>query len=333
MSDPTIDVVGIGNAIVDVISRTDDDFLVEQELIKGSMRLIDDEEAERLYDHMGPAMEISGGSAANSIAGVASFGGEAGFVGTVRDDALGQVFAHDIRAAGVQFATEPLGEGPATARSLILVSPDGERTMNTFLGAAQLLGPDAVAPDLIRSAGILYLEGYLWDPPAAKDAFKFAAGIAREAGREVALTLSDAFCVDRYRDEFRELIASKAVTLLFGNESELHSLYQTGDLESAMTALKADCDFAVVTRGEEGATVLHYGEEIFVPAWPVDQVVDLTGAGDLFAAGFLFGLSRGQDSQTCARLGTLAAAEVISHIGARPQVSLKDLAAENGFSV
>lgn len=331
MPESRYDVVGIGNAIVDVIARAQDDFLVGEGLAKGSMRLIDEAEAERLYGAMGPGIEVSGGSAANTIAGVASLGARGAFIGKVAADGLGTVFGHDIRAAGVAYATPVLETGPATARCLILVTPDGERTMNTFLGASRELTPGDVDEETVAASSILYLEGYLWDPPQAKQAFLRASEIALANGREVALSLSDAFCVDRYRDEFLDLIRSGKVTILFGNESELHSLYQTADFGTAAAALAEDCRFAVITRSEKGATILKSGATIEVPAAPVETIVDLTGAGDLFAAGFLTGHARGLDPSDCARLGALAAAEVISHIGARPQTELKDLAAQAGL--
>jgi sugar/nucleoside kinase (ribokinase family) len=331
MPETRYDVVGIGNAIVDVIARAQDDFLVREGLAKGSMRLIDEAEAERLYAVMGPGTEVSGGSAANTIAGVASLGGRGAFIGKVAADGLGTVFGHDIRAAGVAYATPVLESGPATARCLILVTPDGERTMNTFLGASQQLAPGDVDAEMVAASRILYLEGYLWDPPQAKQAFLHASQIARANGREVALSLSDAFCVDRYRAEFLDLIRSGKVTILFGNESELKSLYETADFDTAAAALAQDCRFSVITRSEKGATILKSGATIEVPAAPVESIVDLTGAGDLFAAGFLTGHARGLDPSDCARLGALAAAEVISHIGARPQADLKDLAAQSGL--
>jgi len=333
MAETKYDVVGIGNAIVDVIARAEDDFLVAEDLVKGSMNLIDETRAETLYGTMGAATEMSGGSGANTIAGVASFGGRGAFFGKVAEDGLGRTFAHDIRALDVHFETPMLTAGPSTARCLVLVTPDGERTMNTFLGACQMLGPDDVDEDVVAASSILYMEGYLWDPPQAKKAFVHAAKIANANGREVALTLSDSFCVDRYRDEFLDLIKSGTVTLLFANESELHSLYETADTETALAQLEQDCRTAVVTRSEKGAVVLTAGERVHVPAAPVDKIVDLTGAGDLFAAGFLFGRARGMDPEVCAKLGALAAAEVISHVGARPQVSLQALAGQNGFSL
>ncbi|WP_436643703.1 adenosine kinase [Microbaculum sp. FT89] len=333
MAETKYDVVGIGNAIVDVIARAEDDFLVNEKLVKGSMNLIDEDRAGTLYNAMGAATEMSGGSGANTIAGLASFGGRGAFFGKVAQDGLGGVFSHDIRALGVHFETPALTAGPSTARCLVMVTPDGERTMNTFLGACQMFGPDDVDEDVVAQSSVLYMEGYLWDPPQAKKAFVHAAAIAKRHGRQVALTLSDSFCVDRYRAEFLDLIRSETVTLLFGNESELHALYETADFDTALAALEKDCRFAVVTRSEKGAVVLKDGKRFAVPAAPVERIVDLTGAGDLFAAGFLFGLARGQDPETCAKLGGLAAAEVISHIGARPQVSLKDLAEQNGLPV
>jgi sugar/nucleoside kinase (ribokinase family) len=300
---------------------------------KGTMMLIDEARARAIYDGMGPAVEISGGSAANTIVGVASLGARATFIGKVKDDPLGHVFGHDIRAAGVTFATPPASGGPSTGRCYVLVTPDGERTMNTFLGAAQDLTPDDIDPDAIAGAGIIYLEGYLWDPPRAKEAFLKAAKIAHEAERLVALTLSDAFCVDRYRAEFLDLIRSRTVDLVFANERELHSLYETGDTDSALAALRNDATLAVITRSEKGCLVVTREETDAVPAAPVERVVDATGAGDLFAAGFLVGLSRDADMRSCARLGALAAAEVISHIGARPETSLRALAEQNGLAL
>ncbi len=331
MSTLRYDVIGFGNAIVDVIARADDDFLVKHGMHKGGMALIDEARAQAIYDAMGPAVEISGGSAANTIAGVASFGARAAFVGKVKNDKLGQSFAHDIQSAGVSFETAPATDGPSTARSYILVTPDGQRTMNTYLGAAQNLSIDDIHAETIASAAITYLEGYLWDPQNAKDAFLEAAAIAHDAHRLVALTLSDSFCVDRWRDEFLGLLRAKTVDILFANEAELHSLYQTADFDTALASLRKDASLAVVTRSEKGCVVVEREETIAVPAFPVARVVDTTGAGDLFAAGFLFGVARGADSAAAARLGTLAAAEVIQHLGARPEVSLKTLAQDNGL--
>jgi adenosine kinase len=327
------DVIGIGNAIVDVLAHADDDFLVRQKMPKGSMSLIDEARAEKIYAAMGPATEISGGSAANTMVGVASLGGRSAFVGKVKDDGLGKVFGHDIRAAGVVFATQPANGGPSTARCYILVTPDGERTMNTYLGAAQNLSPVDISPVNVADAAITYLEGYLWDPKDAKEAFRKAATAAHDAGRTVALTLSDAFCVDRYRGEFVKLIHDRTVDLVFANESELKSLYETADFDTAFAALKRDAKLAVVTRSEKGAVVLDHGKAEAVPAFPVDRVVDATGAGDLFAAGFLYGFARKLPHAASARLGALAAAEVISHIGARPERNLADLARENGLKL
>jgi adenosine kinase len=333
MTAPRYDVLGIGNAIVDVIARAEDDFLVAQGMHKGTMALIDEARAEAIYAAMGPAVESSGGSAANTIVGVASFGARAAFVGKVKDDELGRTFAHDIHAAGVAYDTPPSSEGPSTARCYIMVTPDGERTMNTFLGAAQDLHPNDIDEAQIASAALVYLEGYLWDPPHAKEAFVKAAGIAHKAGRRVALTLSDAFCVDRYRAEFLDLIRKGTVDIVFANERELHSLYETADFDSAAKALRGEAKLAVVTRSEKGCVVVSRDAIAAVPAEPIEQVADVTGAGDLFAAGFLVGLARGKDHRSAARLGALAAAEVIQHIGARPAVSLKARAAECGLPV
>ena len=333
MTAPRYDVLGIGNAIVDIIARAEDDFLVAQGMHKGTMALIDEARAQAIYAAMGPAVESSGGSAANTIVGVASFGARAAFVGKVKDDELGRAFAHDIRAAKVAFDTRPASSGPSTARCYIMVTPDGERTMNTFLGAAQDLKPGDIDEAQVASAAVTYLEGYLWDPPQAKEAFVKAAGIAHKAGRRVALTLSDAFCVDRYRAEFLDLIRKGTVDIVFANERELHSLYETADFESAAKALRGEAKLAVVTRSEKGCVVISRDSVEAVAAEPVEQVADVTGAGDLFAAGFLVGLVRGKDHRTAARLGALAAAEVIQHIGARPAVSLKARAAECGLPV
>jgi sugar/nucleoside kinase (ribokinase family) len=330
MPQTNIDVLTIGNAIVDVLARTDETFLVSQSLAKGAMQLIDENRAESLYGLMGPAIVVSGGSAANTAVGLASLGARVGFVGKVRDDELGRLFAHDLRATGVRFDTVPAPEGPATARCFVLVTPDGERTMNTYLGACQQLGPGDIDDAAVRGAGIVYLEGYLWDPPAAKDAFRKAVRIAHEAGNRVAMTLSDPFCVDRYRDEFRGLIRDGSLDILFANIHELKSLYQTADENSALAALADEKLLGIVTRSAEGATVVENGMHESVPAFPVDNVVDTTGAGDLFAAGFMAGLATGQDNRTCARLGGLAAAEVIGHLGARPQADLAGLARQAG---
>lgn len=331
MTEPRLDILGIGNAIVDVIAPCDDDFLAAHALNKGGMRLIDEAIAEKLYAAMGQTIVVSGGSAANTIIGAAALGARAGFIGKVKQDSLGEMFAHDIRAAKVAFETKPATDGAASARCLILVTPDGQRTMNTFLGACQALGETDIDPAQVASAQITYLEGYLWDPPAAKAAFLKAADIAHKAGRKVALSLSDAFCVDRYRDEFLHLIRSRAIDILFANESELHSLYQTADFKTAVAQLREDDILAAVTRSEKGALVVTREETHAVNAFPIEHLVDTTGAGDLFAAGFLVGLSREQTLADCARLGALAAAEVIQHYGARPQADLRGLATENGL--
>jgi adenosine kinase len=325
------DVLGLGNAIVDVIARAEDDFLVKHGMPKGGMALIDEARAEAIYDAMGPAIESSGGSAANTIVGLAGLGARAAFVGKVKDDDLGRTFGHDIRAAGVDFPTAPAQNGPSTARCYVLVTPDGQRTMNTYLGAAQDLRPEDVDAETVAASAITYLEGYLWDPQNAKDAFLKAAAIAHDAHRIVALTLSDSFCVDRWRDEFLELIRGGTVDLLFANEAELHSLYQTADFDTAVASLKKDARLAVVTRSEKGCLVVSREETLAVKAFPVERVVDTTGAGDLFAAGFLYGIARGAGHAAAARLGALAAAEVIQHLGARPETSLKALAQENGL--
>ncbi len=332
MSDMRFDVVGLGNAIVDVIARTEDDLLARENLNKGSMTLVDEARADQLYAAMGPATIISGGSAANTIVGAASFGVRTAFIGKVRDDEAGKAFTHDIRSIGVHFATAPAIEGPATARCLVMVTPDGERTMSTYLGACQNLTSDDVDPELIRASGITYLEGYLWDPPAAKQAFVKTADIAHGAGRNVALTLSDSFCVDRYRDEFLALIRNKTLDVVFANQHELKSLYQTADLQTAINAFRAEDILGVVTCSAEGSLVVTREATHAVPAYPIENLVDTTGAGDLFAAGFLAGLARGADYVSCARLGALAAAEVIQHVGARPQKRLSDLAAQSGLT-
>ena len=333
MTEPQYDVLAIGNAIVDVIARAEEDFLMALGMHKGAMTLIDEARARSIYDAMGPAVEISGGSAANTTAGIASLGGRAAFIGKVKDDELGRVFAHDIRAAGVAFASPPALNGPATARCYILVTPDGERTLNTYLGAAQNLGRVDIDTTTVAAAAITYLEGYLWDPRDAKDAFLKAAASAHAAGRLVALTLSDAFCVDRWREEFLQLVRGGTIDLLLANESELRSLYQTADFDTALAALRADAKLAVVTRSEKGCVVVSGPQTHEVAAFPIERIVDTTGAGDLFAAGFLFGLARGNDLAVAARIGALAAAEVIQHIGARPQSSLKALAQQHGLPI
>jgi sugar/nucleoside kinase (ribokinase family) len=331
MSAQPIDVLTLGNAIVDVLAYTDDDFLVTHGLRKGTMQLIDEARADELFAAMGAATVISGGSGANTAVGVASFGSRAAFIGKVRDDELGRLYSHDLHAVGVDFDVAPATDGPATARSFILVTPDGERTMNTYLGASQRLGPDDVDPHTVRAARIVYLEGYLWDPPEAKKAFRKAVKIAHEVGNRVALTLSDPFCVDRYRDEFLGLIRDGSLDILFANIHELKSLYQTADEDTAVAALRAEDVLGVVTRSADGALIVTRERTKAVPAQPIERLVDSTGAGDLFAAGFLAGLVQGLHDVDCARLGAIAAAEVIQHLGARPQANLRDLARQQGL--
>jgi sugar/nucleoside kinase (ribokinase family) len=331
MSQNPIDVLTLGNAIVDVLAHTDEAFLLQKNVHKGAMQLIDEARAEELYGDMGPAIIVSGGSAANTAAGIASFGARAGFIGKVRNDETGRHFARDLKAISVHYDVALAEDGPATARSFILVTPDGERTMNTYLGACQNLTPDDVNPDTVRASSIVYLEGYLWDPPAAKEAFRKAVRIAHEAGNQVALTLSDAFCVDRYRDEFLGLMRDGSLDILFANIHELQSLYGTSDPDTALAALREENVLGAITRSAEGALVVTRGETRAVPAFPVERVVDTTGAGDLFDAGFLAGLTRNLDLTDCARLGGLAAAEIISHLGARPQANLRELAQQQGL--
>src|SRR5712692_8256180 len=333
MTSAKYDVLGIGNAIFDVLVQTDEGFLSRHGMTKGGMALIDEARATSIYRDMGPATEMSGGSAANTIVGTANLGARAAYVGKVRDDQIGRLYTHDIRAAGVAFETRPASDGPATGCSYILVTPDGERTMNTYLGAAQELMPDDIDAAQVAASAIIYLEGYLWDPKNAKDAFVKAATIAHDAGRQVALTLSDSFCVDRYRGEFLDLMRGGTVDLVFANEAELHSLYQTSDFDTALRELRKDTKLGVVTRSEKGCIVVSDDGVVAVPAFAIDRLVDTTGAGDLFAAGFLVGLVRNAGYENAGRLGALAAAEVIQHIGARPQVSLKELAKQNGLPV
>jgi sugar/nucleoside kinase (ribokinase family) len=333
VGDTKYDVLGIGNAIFDVLVKTDDAFLLAHGMTKGSMMLIDEARAAAIYRDMGPATEMSGGAAANTIVGLASLGARAAYIGKVKDDQIGRMYTHDIRAAGVTFKTKPAAGGPATGCSYILITGDGERTMNTYLGAAQDLKPADVDPAAIAAAKIVYLEGYLWDPKDAKDAFVKASRIAHQGGRQVALTLSDAFCVDRYRGEFIELMKIGMIDVIFANESELHSLYQTSDFDTALKLLRSDVELGVVTRSEKGCVVASRAGVVAVPAFPIETIVDTTGAGDLFAAGFLFGLVRNAGYENAGKLGALAAAEVIQHIGARPQISLKELARQHGLPV
>lgn len=320
-----LDVVGIGNALVDVLSYEADDFVEQHGLRRGAMQLIDTERAEQLYAAMGPATEISGGSAANTMVGIASLGGTAAFVGRVRDDQLGAVFGHDLRASGVEFSTSAANDGVPTGRCLIVVTPDAQRTLNTYLGASARLGAGDVDDALVARAQVLYLEGYLWDEPEAKEAFRRAARTAHEAGNRVAFTLSDGFCVDRHRAEFLDLIEHE-VDVLFANEVEITSLYEVAEFDDALQRVQHHCEIAALTRSEKGSLIVTRDEVHVIDAHPVREVVDTTGAGDLYAAGFLFGLTHGYDLGTAGRLGALAAAEVIAHLGARPQTSLADLA-------
>ncbi|WAJ29566.1 adenosine kinase [Antarcticirhabdus aurantiaca] len=322
----SFDLLTIGNAIVDILSRTDDRFLSDHGIDKSAMTLIDAERAEALYAAMGPAIEASGGSAGNTVAGVVSLGGTGAYIGKVADDALGAIFTHDIRALGVHFETVPLpAGGPPTARSMILVTPDGERSMNTHLGACVELGPEDIDAETVSAARVTYFEGYLWDPPRAKEAIRLAARIAHEAGREVAMTLSDAFCVLRWRDEFLELIRSGTVDIVFANEAELLALYEKNDFDAAASRLAADVKrFACITRSEKGCVIADGDERVVVPATLVPEVVDTTGAGDLFASGFLRGYTAGLDHRQSAQLGVIAAGRVIAQLGPRPLERLAD---------
>ena len=329
----TWDILGIGNAIVDVIAHADEDFLQREKILKGGMTLIDEARALELFERIGPVTTMSGGSGANTIVGAASFGVKSAYIGKVRDDDTGKIFAHDIGATGVHFPTSRAQKGPATARCIVLVTPDGERTMSTHLGACQHLTEADVDESVVQASAFTYLEGYLWDPPAAKKAFLKASRVAHAAGRKVALTLSDSFCVDRYRDEFLKLIQDGSVDIVFANQHELKSLYQTSDLASALSALQGERVLGIVTCSAEGSMVVSAAKIEKAPAHPIKKLVDTTGAGDLFAAGFLTGLARGKDHMTCARLGALAAAEVIQHVGARPLVSLRQLAIDNGVAI
>ena len=328
LSEPTLDVIAIGNAIVDVIARADDAFIASHALTKGGMQLVDAATAELIYAGMDAGMEISGGSAANTLAGMAALGCRCAFIGQVRDDQLGEVFAHDIRALGISYTTAVASDGPPTARCLILVTPDAQRTMNTFLGASQFLPPAALDLDLIRAARILYLEGYLWDPEQPRAAMRDAIAAAREAGRQIAFTLSDAFVIERHRDDFHALLTDGHIDILFANETEIRALVQTDDVEAAIAAIAPKVATLVVTRSEKGAIAIHDGVRHEVAAAPVAQVIDTTGAGDLFAAGFLTGHVNGLDPARALAMGAIAAAEVISHYGARPEQDLKVLMAQ-----
>lgn len=324
---PDLDVVCVGNAIVDVLAKTDDATIERLGMAKGGMSLIDAEQAESLYDQMAPGVETSGGSAGNTAAGLASFGSRVAYVGKVADDQLGRIFRHDIAAIGAEFHTPPSPDGPPTARCLIFITPDAQRTMNTYLGACVNLGPEDIDGDLLARAQVTYLEGYLWDQDEAKAAFVKAAKLAHDAGRKVSLTLSDSFCVDRHRESFRDLINGH-VDVLFANEEEIKSLYEVETFDEALQQVRRDCSIAALTRSEKGSVVVEKDEVHVVDAAPVDKVVDTTGAGDQYAAGFLHGLTHGHSLYDCGRLGSLAAAEVIGHVGPRPEVSLKELAAK-----
>jgi sugar/nucleoside kinase (ribokinase family) len=330
MTAARFDVIGIGNAIVDIIGRCDEAYLAKIDAAKGSMRLVGADDVKKIYTTMGPATEISGGSAANTIAGVASFGGKAAFIGTVADDEFGKIFTHDIHSIGVTFDTPPIANGAPTSRSLILVTPDGERTMNTFLGISTSLNESQLNHQLIEESEILYLEGYLFDEPQAKQAFRSALKTAKKANRKVALTLSDGFCVDRHREEFLELIRA-GIDILFANESEIKSLYQTESFDLAAKTVSADVRLAALTRSEKGSAIFADGKSIEIASGKIPTVVDTTGAGDLYASGFLFGYSKGFELAVCGQLASLAAAEIISHIGARPEVSLAELARQRGI--
>ncbi len=319
-----LDVVGIGNAIVDVIASAHDDFIERHGMVKGTMQLIDEATAETLYAEMGSAIITSGGSAANTVAGVASFGGKTGFIGRVRDDELGREFRHDITAIGAAFSTPAATEGPATARCLIVVTPDAQRTMNTYLGACADLGPRDIDPDLIASAAVTYLEGYLYDREPAKEAFHAAAAFAHAAGAKVALSLSDSFCVNRHRDAFLALV-DHHVDVLFANEAEIAALFESDDFDASIARLRELTDIAAVTRDARGSVIVTKERVIDIPASPAVQVIDTTGAGDIYAAGFLFGLTSGAPLEECGRLGGLAAASIIAHVGARPRTPLREL--------
>ncbi|HCL67812.1 MAG TPA: adenosine kinase [Rhizobium sp.] len=325
------DVLTVGNAIVDIISRCEDQFLIDNDITKGAMNLIDADRAEKLYSLMGPAVEASGGSAGNTAAGIANLGGKAAYFGKVADDQLGKIFIHDIRAQGVHYETRPKGTNPPTARSMIFVTEDGERSMNTHLGACVEFGPEDVEPDVVAASKVTYFEGYLWDPPRAKQAILDCARIAHENGREMSMTLSDSFCVDRYRSEFLELMRSGTVDIVFANSQEALALYETDDFDIALDRMARDCKLAAVTMSEKGAVILKGEERIRVDATRIDELVDTTGAGDLFAAGFLYGYTQGRSLYDCGRLGCFSAGIVIQQIGPRPLVSLEKAGREIGL--
>jgi len=322
------DVVGIGNAIVDVLVQTEDGFLEDHGLTKGTMALVDQSQAERLYASLGPGLETSGGSAANTLAGLAQLGGRAGFIGRVRDDQLGAIFAHDIRSVGAYYETAAATSGPSTARCLILVTADAQRTMCTYLGASVNLHPDDLDLDLVRQAKVLYLEGYLWDSDEAKQAFIAAAEVMRESGGEVALSLSDAFCVDRHRESFQDLVDGH-VDILFANEMEITSLYKANTFEEAVDQVRGRCRVAALTRSAEGSLVLSGEQSLPIAPFHLGELVDTTGAGDLYAAGFLYGYTRGDSLERCGRLGSLCAGQVVTQLGPRPLASLQELVARH----
>jgi sugar/nucleoside kinase (ribokinase family) len=322
----TLDVVALGHPLVDVLTHETDDVVARAGVERGAMTMVDAARSDEIYAQLGPARETSGGSAANTTFGVAAFGGRAAFIGRIADDEFGKLFAHDLRSVGVEFDVSPATDGSPTGRCLVIVGADAERTMCTYLGAGAEIDPRDVDADRIRSAAYTYLEGYLWDGPAAKDAIRRAASIAREAGRKVALTLSDPFCVERHRDEFRALIESD-IDLLFANEEEITMLYEVDSFDDAAGRIGEHCEIAALTRGAKGSVMVGAGERHVITADPVERVVDTTGAGDAYAAGVLFGLTHGHDLETCGRLGSVAAAEVISRLGPRPEMSLADLAA------
>ncbi|MDX9689599.1 MAG: adenosine kinase [Proteobacteria bacterium] len=326
------DVCAVGNAIVDVIADSDETFLKLHGIAKGCMQLVDEERSAYLYKEIGPAIEMSGGSAANTVAGIAALGGTPTYIGKVRDDQLGAIFRHDMQASGVYFPTKPATQGPSTARSIILVTPDSERSMNTYLGVSVELVSEDISAQQIANAQITYLEGYLFDKPQAQEAFVWASTIAEEAGRLVSLTLSDTFCVDRHRAAFRKLIVEK-IDILFANEFELMALYQVSSFDEALALAAKDCKVVAGTRSEKGAMIAYDGHTITIAPDPVEKAVDSTGAGDLFAAGFLYGLTHGLDMVESGRLGAVAASEVISHYGPRPQGNLRELALAKGIKI
>lgn len=326
--DKSYDVVGIGNAIVDVLVQANDDLIDNFELTKGTMALVDEAQAERLYASVGPGLETSGGSAANTLAGVAQLGGRAGFIGRVRNDQLGGIFTHDIRSVGARFDTPAATEGPSTARCLILVTPDAQRTMCTYLGASVGLDPADLDLDMVAQAKVLYLEGYLWDSDEAKAAFITAAEVARTHGGEVALSLSDAFCVERHRESFQELVDGH-VDILFANEMEITALYKANSFEEAADQVRGRCKLAALTRSEQGSVVLNGAGTHSVAPFQLGPLLDTTGAGDLYAAGFLHAYTQGQSVDECGRLGSLCAGQVVTQLGPRPQGSLKQLVAQH----